>query len=138
MVFSEQSLTRMTMKERNTAVHPKVKRTWNLHNAFVSANAGLDIFIILSSLSGIYGHPGQTNYAGANSFLDAFSQYRSTLEFPACAIAIGSVEDVGYTAERTLKNVGLLRWNSFGPRPSSGDRGSRDLNVEQIAIYFFN
>ncbi|KAJ6089665.1 hypothetical protein N7467_004881 [Penicillium canescens] len=121
----------------NTAVHPKVKGAWNLHNASVSANADLDIFILFSSLSGVYGYPGQTNYAAANSFLDAFSQYCSTLGFPACAIAIGSVEEVGYTAERNMKNVGLLRWNSFGPRPSSGDRGSRNLNVEQIAIYFF-
>ncbi|KAJ5297689.1 Acyl transferase/acyl hydrolase/lysophospholipase [Penicillium antarcticum] len=105
MVLSDQAFTRMTMNEWNTAVNPKVKGTWNLHNASVSVNADLDFFVLFSSISGIFGQPGQTNYAGANTFMDAFAQYRLNQGLPACAIGIGAVEEVGYAAEQNLKNL---------------------------------
>ncbi|RAK90539.1 KR-domain-containing protein, partial [Aspergillus costaricaensis CBS 115574] len=59
----------------------------------------LDFFVMFSSLSGVIGQPGQINYAGANTFMDAFAQYLSNLGLPACAIQIGAVEEVGYVAE---------------------------------------
>ncbi|KAJ5644819.1 polyketide synthase [Penicillium longicatenatum] len=97
MVLADQSFPRMTMNEWNTAVDPKIKGTWNLHNASLSAD--LDFFILFSSISGLFGQPGQANYAGANSFLDAFSQYRLGLGLPASSIQIGAVNDVGYLTE---------------------------------------
>jgi NAD(P)-dependent dehydrogenase (short-subunit alcohol dehydrogenase family)/acyl carrier protein len=99
MVLRDQSFPSMTKNEWDAAVNPKVKGTWNLHNASVSINANLDFFVLFSSLSGIIGQPGQTNYAGANTFMDAFAQYRLSLGLPACAIQIGAVEEVGYVAE---------------------------------------
>ncbi|KAJ5720443.1 Acyl transferase/acyl hydrolase/lysophospholipase [Penicillium malachiteum] len=99
MALDNQTLTRMTSKEWNFVVDPKVNGTWNLHNASTSANCDLDFFVMFSSISGICGQPGQTNYAGANTFLDAFSQYRSNLGLPACSIEVGAVEEVGYLAE---------------------------------------
>ncbi|CAG8903343.1 unnamed protein product [Penicillium egyptiacum] len=100
MMLCDRSFARMTLEEWNTAVDPKVKGTWNLHNASVSANAELDFFVLFSSVSGVFGLPGQINYAGANTFLDAFSRYRLSLGLPACAIDIGIVEGVGYAAEQ--------------------------------------
>ncbi|KAI2691625.1 hypothetical protein LCP963914a_1826 [Penicillium roqueforti] len=100
MMLRDRSFERMTLEEWNTSVDPKVKGTWNLHNASVSANAELDFFVLFSSVSGVFGLPGQINYAGANTFLDAFSQYRLGLGLPACAIDIGIVEGVGYAAEQ--------------------------------------
>lgn len=98
MVNRDQNLTRMTLDDWNEAVNPKVNGTWNLHNAVLSAGAELDFFVLFSSLSGMFGQPGQSNYAGANTFLDAFSQYRLSLGLPACAIGIGAVEEVGCLA----------------------------------------
>jgi hypothetical protein len=100
MMLCDRSFVRMTLEEWNMAVDPKVKGTWNLHNASVSANAELDFFVLFSSVSGVFGLPGQINYAGANTFLDAFSRYRLSLGLPACAIALGIVEGVGYAAEQ--------------------------------------
>ncbi|KGO55930.1 Acyl transferase/acyl hydrolase/lysophospholipase [Penicillium expansum] len=113
MVNRDQNLTRMTIEDWNTAVDPKVKGTWNLHNAAVSADAELDFFVLFSSLSGMFGQPGQSNYAGANTFLDAFSQYRLSLGLPACAIGVGAVEEVGCLAVREsimqrFKATGIL------------------------------
>ncbi|CAG7923142.1 unnamed protein product [Penicillium olsonii] len=99
MVLRDNSFPRMTRDEWNTAVDPKVKGTWNLHNASMSLQADLEFFVLFSSLSGIIGQPGQTNYAGANTFMDAFAQYRLNMGLPACAIQIGAVEEVGYVAE---------------------------------------
>ena len=99
MVLRDNSFPRMTKDEWDTAVDPKVKGTWNLHNASMSLQADLDFFVLFSSLSGIIGQPGQTNYAGANTFMDAFAQYRLNMGLPACAIQIGAVEEVGYVAE---------------------------------------
>ncbi|KAJ5910086.1 Acyl transferase/acyl hydrolase/lysophospholipase [Penicillium tannophilum] len=113
MVNRDQNLTRMTLEDWNEAVNPKVKGTWNLHKAALSAGAELDFFVLFSSLSGMFGQPGQSNYAGANTFLDAFSQYRLSLGLPACAIGIGAVEEVGCLAVREsvmqrFKATGIL------------------------------
>ncbi|KAJ5768714.1 Acyl transferase/acyl hydrolase/lysophospholipase [Penicillium odoratum] len=113
MVNRDQNLTRMTLDDWNEAVNPKVNGTWNLHNTALSAGAELDFFVLFSSLSGMFGQPGQSNYAGANTFLDAFSQYRLGLGLPACAIGIGAVEEVGCLAVREsvmqrFKATGIL------------------------------
>jgi hypothetical protein len=63
MVLRDQNFTSMTFDEWNTVTTLKVQGTWNLHNAMVSAGADLDFFVLFSSLSGIIGQPGQTNYA---------------------------------------------------------------------------
>ncbi|KAJ5900212.1 polyketide synthase [Penicillium subrubescens] len=114
MVLCDQSFPQMTLEEWNTAVDPKVKGTWNLHCASVSANAGLDFFVLFSSMSGIIGQPGQANYAGANAFLDAFSQYRMGLGLPACAVEIGAVEEVGYLTENESVRQKLKAGGSVG------------------------
>ncbi|KAJ5675621.1 polyketide synthase [Penicillium macrosclerotiorum] len=122
MVLSDQNFTRMTLKEWNTAVNPKTKGTWNLHNASLLAAADLDFFVFFSSLSGIIGQPGQANYAGANTFLDAFSQYRHNLGLPACSIEIGAVEEVGYMAEHDT-----LMQKLKGSGASDGTVSEREL-----------
>ena len=103
MVLRDQALTKMTLEEWNSAVQPKVTGTWNLHNATLSTE--LDFFVLFSSISGVIGQPGQANYAGANTFLDAFVHYRNGLGLPISAVDIGAVEEVGYVS----RNEGLLR-----------------------------
>lgn len=99
MVLRDESFSKMTFEQWNAAVLPKVKGTWNLHSATVSAGLDLDFFVLFSSLSGIVGQPGQANYASGNTFLDAFVQYRTGLGLPISAIDIGAVADVGYIAQ---------------------------------------
>lgn len=105
MVLSDQAFARMRLEEWNTAVAPKVQGTWNLHNASLTAGAELDFFVLFSSMSGLTGQAGQANYAGANTFLDAFVQYRNNLGLAASAIDIGAVQDVGYVSQ----DAALLR-----------------------------
>lgn len=87
----------MTHKDWEIVQEPKVKGTWNLHNAF--ASVPLDFFVLFSSVSGQWGQWGQSNYGSAGTFLDAFNQYRQGKGLPASVIDVGVVGDVGYVSE---------------------------------------
>ena len=93
----------MTYEDWQIALAPKVQGTWNLHETLKAEK--LDFFIMFSSVSGIVGQSGQANYAAANTFLDAFVQYRHHLHLPASVIDLGVVEDVGYVSQ----NPSILR-----------------------------
>ena len=99
MVLRDQGFSAMTHDEWTACVEPKVQGTWILHQAFEKTN--LDFFGMFSSISGIIGQRGQANYASANTFLDAFVQYRKQLGLPACAVDVGAMLDHGYVAENS-------------------------------------
>jgi hypothetical protein len=98
----------MTYDDWQAAVAPKVQGTWNLHHATLKAEANLDFFLLFSSWSGLVGQWGQANYAAANSFLDAFAQYRQEQGLPAATINIGAMEDIGYLS-RNLHQLDHFR-----------------------------
>jgi aryl carrier-like protein len=114
MVLRDQAFEKMTLDDWTRATEPKVKGTWNLHEATLARGVELDFFILFSSLSGILGQPGQTNYAAANTFLDAFVLYRNHLGLPCTAIDIGAIEGAGYLFEnqRLLKKMQGTGWSS--------------------------
>lgn len=96
MVLRDQSFSKMTYDDWIAVVEPKVNGTETLHEATKDLN--LDFFLLFSSLFGVLGQPGQANYAAANSFLDAFVQYRQSLGLPASSINIPMLTDIGYVA----------------------------------------
>ncbi|XP_029935545.1 uncharacterized protein pks1 [Myripristis murdjan] len=56
---------------------PKVNGALNLH--YATLHDKLDFFVCYSSISSFIGNASQCNYAAANSFLDAFCNYRRNL-----------------------------------------------------------
>ncbi|KAL8376833.1 hypothetical protein RB595_007791 [Gaeumannomyces hyphopodioides] len=114
MVVANENYTRMSHDEWNASTAPKVRGTWNLHNASVAAGADLDFFLMFSSVSGIVGQAGQANYASGNSFLDAFAQYRNGLGLPASVVDMGAVEDVGWISEHQGM-IGKMSRSGFKP-----------------------
>ncbi|KNG90606.1 putative polyketide synthase [Aspergillus nomiae NRRL 13137] len=100
MVLKDQSFHNMVHEEWVAALYPKVKGTWNLHH--VLKDKPLDFFLLLSSMAGIMGWPGQANYGAANTFLDAFVKYRQSLNLPAHVIDLGLMGDIGYASEASL------------------------------------
>lgn len=86
----------MTFQDWEEATSPKVQGTWNLHRALKDP---LEFFVLISSMSGVAGQWGQTNYNAANTFLDGFVQYRHSMGQPASVIDLGFVEDVGHAAK---------------------------------------
>lgn len=87
----------MTLDDWSTAIDPKATGTWNLHTALERASP--DFFVVFGSISGLCGNTGQANYAAANSFLNAFVQYRHNKGLPASVLNLGFVEDVGVVSQ---------------------------------------
>ncbi|KAK1579370.1 reducing type I polyketide synthase [Colletotrichum navitas] len=122
MVLRDRPFDSMMLEEYHQAVACKIQGTWNLHEAAERLNLDLDFFTMLSSISGVIGQRGQSNYAAANVFLDSFAAYRRQRGQAACSIDLGVIEDDGFIANnegfqekhfdsRTFKGInnGLLR-----------------------------
>ena len=84
---------KMTYEQWITCTQPKIEGTWNMHEVMPK---DVDFFIMLSSIAGICGNPGQSNYAAGNSYQDAMSHYRRSLGLKACTIDVGGVGNFGW------------------------------------------
>ncbi|KAK9445239.1 Beta-ketoacyl synthase [Metarhizium brunneum] len=102
MVLRDRMFTTMTPGEFREPISPKVDGTWNLHRASLEQPTPLDFFTMLSSVSGLLGQLGQSNYAAGNCFLDSFAAYRIQQGLPANAINLGPVEEVGYLKDKDM------------------------------------
>ncbi|KAK9417541.1 putative Lovastatin diketide synthase LovF [Seiridium unicorne] len=87
----------MDSADWNAAVQPKVQGTLNLHEAIPSSD--LDFFILFSSYGSIAGQWGQANYVAANTFLDAFVQYRHHNGLVASVIDVGDMGDASFVSQ---------------------------------------
>ncbi|KAB8301503.1 hypothetical protein EYC80_003356 [Monilinia laxa] len=96
MVLKDASFPNMTYEEWQDAILPKIQGTWSLHEAFASQS--LDFFVLFSSFAGLIGHWGQATYASANTFLDAFAQFRHSKGLLASVLDISIIGDVGWVS----------------------------------------
>ena len=60
----------------------------------------MDFFVLLSSLSGVVGLHGQSNYACGNTYQDGLARYRTSRGEKAVSLDLGAILSVGYVAER--------------------------------------
>ncbi len=113
MVLEDALLANLDAALLNRVLAPKVQGAWNLHTH--TANRELDFFALFSSLSSVFGHAGQANYAAANAFLDSLAWFRRSEGLPATTVNWGHLGGVGYLAERSelsdrLERQGVLRF----------------------------
>lgn len=73
-VMKDALLARKTPEQLAAVLAPKVAGALNLDRAI--GTEPLDFFVLFSSLSGVFGNPGQVDYAAANGFLDGFAAAR--------------------------------------------------------------
>lgn len=135
MVLDDGSIPEIDYNRYMRVFEPKAVGCWLLHEA--TKTMDLDHFVSYSSISAIYGNPGQVSYVGANSFLDNFSWYRRSLGLPATTINWGVIGDVGFVA-RSGKVGGLLYkqgWKTFTLQESLGILEEMLLNnpVQRVA-----
>ncbi|KAJ5207271.1 Acyl transferase/acyl hydrolase/lysophospholipase [Penicillium cf. griseofulvum] len=96
MVLRDGAFAGISFKDWQAAIRPKVQGSWNLHTVLPD---NMDFFIMLSSVAGIFGNRGQSNYAAGNTFQDALAAYRVLKGMRAASINLGSVSNVGWVAE---------------------------------------
>jgi NADP-dependent 3-hydroxy acid dehydrogenase YdfG len=151
MVLRDMPFSQSTYEDWSAVLAPKVRGTSNLHEAFLQHD--LDFFVLFSSISGIVGNPGQASYAAANTYLDAFVQFRHQAGLAASVLDVGAMGEVGYLEnnpkvkdhlaakfgyilqeEDLLDSLELAIKQSrpAGPAPSSECRGFH--NPSQIGI----
>jgi acyl carrier protein len=85
----------MTLTQWQQTSSSKVESSWNLHTLLPD----LDFFILLSSVSGVVGNPGQSNYAAGCAFQDALARHRSQHGQKAVSIDLGVMRSIGVVAE---------------------------------------
>ena len=85
----------MTLTQWEQTSRSKVESSWNLHTMLPD----LDFFILLSSVSGVVGNPGQSNYAAGCTFQDALARHRSQCGQKAISIDLGVMRNIGVVAE---------------------------------------
>jgi len=70
----------MTAKDSEAfmrVLEPKVAGTFHLDEA--TRDVELDFFALFSSVSAVFGNPGQSDYATANAYLDEYARHRNDL-----------------------------------------------------------
>jgi len=97
MVLRDKLLDKMVPEDWTEVVESKVHGAWNFHNALL--DTPLDFFVFYSSSAAAMGGRGQTAYASANVFLDAFAQYRRSLGLPGASLGPTAVLDAGFLFE---------------------------------------
>jgi hypothetical protein len=102
----------MTFEDWIESTEPKVKGSWNLHNALPR---GMSFFILLSSTVGVFGSAGQSNYAAGNTYQDALAQYRVSCGERAVSLDLGFILAEGFVAENAHIMERLKRLKELRP-----------------------
>ncbi|MET7900690.1 SDR family NAD(P)-dependent oxidoreductase [Streptomyces sp. NPDC005355] len=111
-------VTDLTPDRLDTVLRPKADAAWHLHEL----TEDVELFVLFSSAAGVFGSPGQANYAAANAFLDALVMSRRATGLPAHSLAWGLWEE---TSELTagLGEVDRRRLGRAGLRPLTTEEG---------------
>ncbi|MEV6907555.1 type I polyketide synthase [Amycolatopsis sp. NPDC051071] len=83
---------------------PKALAALNLHELL----GDVAVFAMFSSIAGVFGSPGQGNYAAANTFLDALAEHRWSNGQHTVSLAWGPWAEVGMAAEEGITGLSTV------------------------------
>jgi len=102
----------MKHEDFETTSRPKINGPLNLFNCL---GKQLDFMILLSSMAGMIGSPGQGNYAAGCTFQDAFAKYASSQGVRTVSLDLGLIDSVGYASENRKRTETNHFIDSFPP-----------------------
>ena len=124
-VLSDALLTDQSPERLAEVMRPKAAGAWNLHR--LTLDQPLALFALISSVAGVVGSAGQSNYAAANAFLDRLAHERQALGLPATSISFGPWSDGGLAEDSLARSAGR------GFAPLAPDHGLElfDLSIRR-------
>lgn len=105
-------LLKKELQAFSEVIAPKIEGTWNLDH--LTRGDQLDFFVLFSSVSGIFGGPGQSDYTAANSYLDGYAAYLRKAGIRATAINWTAWAETGMAYDHGVKMDHLI----FQPLPT--------------------
>ncbi|WP_438363637.1 SDR family NAD(P)-dependent oxidoreductase [Streptomyces marincola] len=120
-VLDDGVLASLTEEQVQRVLRPKVDAALNLHE--LTRHADLAMFAMYSSVAGVFGAPGQGNYAAANAFLDALAHHRRARGLPVTSLAWGFWADAsGMTGHLGGRDRDRISGNGLVPlTPEEGN-----------------
>ncbi|KAI0596926.1 hypothetical protein F4775DRAFT_603144 [Biscogniauxia sp. FL1348] len=94
MVLDDRVFAQMTTEIWNRVLLPKALGSQNLDRVF--SEPDLEFFIMTSSFAAIGGHPGQSNYAAANMYMNGLAANRRKRGLAGSALNIGVIYGMGF------------------------------------------
>ncbi|WP_159060975.1 type I polyketide synthase, partial [Streptomyces hygroscopicus] len=124
----------LTPERLERVLRPKVDAAWNLHE--LTRDLDLAAFALFSSSSGVFGGPGQGNYAAANAFLDALAVHRRAEGLPATSLAWGLWAGTGMGSTLDEADIARMRRAGLPPLPVAEGLALLDtaLTVDEAAL----
>ena len=88
-------------------LEPKIRGADNLDR--LTRSLPLKSFVLYSSVTTLFGNPGQGAYVAANAYLEGLARRRRAESLPALAVAWGPISDVGVVARNSRLQEGLRK-----------------------------
>ena len=133
VALSDAALMNQSWDGFEEVIWSKVLGGWELHRQ--TEDRDLDLFILYTSMSGVRGNPGQSNYGAANTFLDELARHRRARGLPGQAVQWGAWGGIGGAERRRerLEHVAAASGYDW-MTPAQGIRALDRLVREDLAV----
>ncbi|PYH87840.1 polyketide synthase [Aspergillus ellipticus CBS 707.79] len=93
MVVCAHNFESLEYESWKSTTSPKAQGSWNLHELLPK---GVDFFVMMASVSGIFGAISDSGYAAGNTFKDSLARYRVGLGEKAVSLDLGGILTAGF------------------------------------------